>query len=215
MVYLIGESLIHDIGGSAKRFHPNRSGSKAAAMNQLASRGQLRMSYLRWALVTVPAIVFLGFLSGKASQSGFGNPWFDALVKPAIMPPGWAFGAAWTVLYIMLGLALAMVLNARGNRFRGYAVILFIVAFVLNLGWSPLFFAAHKVVAALILILFIFVFALATTIAFGRVRAAAAWLMVPYLGWLCFAGLLNFQIHQFNPNAETLVPPPASTQIAI
>ena len=184
-------------------------------MNQLASRGQLRMSYLRWALVTVPAIVFLGFLSGRASQSGFGNPWFDALAKPAIMPPGWAFGAAWTVLYVFLGLALAMVLNARGNRFRGYAVALFAAAFLLNLGWSPLFFAMHRVLAAFVLIVFMFVFAAAATIAFGRVRTAAAWLMVPYLGWLCFAGLLNYQIHVLNPNAETLVPPPSHTQIAI
>ena len=184
-------------------------------MNQLASRGQLRMSYLRWALVTVPAVVFLGFLSGRASQSGFGNPWFDALVKPALMPPGWAFGAAWTVLYITLGVALAMILNARRNPKRGVAVALFAVALLLNLGWSPLFFAAHKVVAALILIAFMFAFAVATTIAFGRVRTAAAWLMVPYLGWLCFAALLNYQIHVLNPNAETLVPRPASTQIAI
>ena len=179
-------------------------------MNQLASRGQLRMSYVRWALVTVPALVFLGFLSGRASQSGFGNPWFDALVKPAIMPPGWAFGLAWTILYIMFGLALAMVLNARGNRFRWIAVTLFVVAFALNLAWSPLFFAAHKVVAALILIACMFVFAFATTIAFGRVRAAAAWLMVPYLGWLCFAAIAQFSDSPASiPNAETLVPPPA------
>ena len=44
-------------------------------MNGIASRGQLRLSYLRWALVTVPAIVFLGFLSGQLANSGYGNRW--------------------------------------------------------------------------------------------------------------------------------------------
>ena len=63
-------------------------------MNEIASPGQLRLAYLRWALVTVPVIVLLGFLSGQLANSGFGNRWFDALEKPALMPPGWAFGVA-------------------------------------------------------------------------------------------------------------------------
>jgi translocator protein len=184
-------------------------------MSELASASQLRMSYLRWALVTVPGVMFLGFLSGRASQSGYGNPWFDALIKPAIMPPGWLFGVAWSILYVMLGLALAMILNARGNRYRGYAVALFAVAFVLNLAWSPLFFAAHQVVAAFVLLLFMLIFAILTTIAFGQVRTAAAWLMVPYLMWLCFAGILNWQVHELNPDAERLAPAGPSTQIDV
>jgi len=182
-------------------------------MTELASASQLRMSYLRWALVTVPGVLFLGFLSGRASQSGDGNPWFDALVKSPLMPPGWLFGVAWSVLYVLIGLAFAMVLNARGNRHRRMAIVLFAIAFALNLGWSPLFFAMHRVLAAFVLILFMFVFAFATTIAFGRVRTAASWLMVPYLGWLCFAAILNWQTHVLNTNAETLAPKGPSTQI--
>jgi hypothetical protein len=89
-------------------------GGEALPMNQIASPGQLRLAYLRWALVTVPVIVLLGFLSGKFANSGFGNRWFDALEKPALMPPGWAFGAAWTVLYILMGLAFAMILHGGG-----------------------------------------------------------------------------------------------------
>jgi len=184
-------------------------------MSQLASRGQLRMSYVRWALVTAPAVVFLGFVSGRIGGSGAGNRWFDALAKPDIQPPDWVFGATWSILYVTLGLALAMVLNARGARFRGYAVALFTVQFVANLAWSPLFFAAHQVLLAFVLILFMLAFAIATTIAFGRVRRAAAWMMVPYLVWLSFASVLNWQTHVLNPNAETLVPAQPATQIAL
>jgi translocator protein len=184
-------------------------------MSELASSGQIRMSFVRWALVSVPATIFLGFLSGRVSNSGFGNPWYDALVKPAIQPPGWAFGVAWSVLYAMLGLALAMVLNARGNRYRGYAIALFAVSFVANLAWSPLFFAAHQVFAAFFLILFMLAFAIATTIAFDRVRKAAAWLMLPYLLWLSFAAILNWQTHTLNPDAETLAPAGPVTQIDV
>ena len=184
-------------------------------MSELASRGQLRMSFVRWALLTVPLLEFLGFLSGILSQSGNGNRWFDALAKPAIMPPGWVFGVAWSILYALLGIALAMILNARSARYRPHAIALFVVQLVANLSWSPLFFAAHQVTAAFVLILAILGFAIATTFAFGRVRSAAAWLMVPYLVWLSFASILNWQTHTRNPNAETLVPERAHTQIEL
>ena len=87
-------------------------------MNQIASQGQLRLAFLRWALVTVPAIEFLGFLSGYLSNSGYENRWFYTLAKPDLMPPGWAFGVAWTILYFFMALALAMILHARGARGR-------------------------------------------------------------------------------------------------
>src|SRR3546814_15569508 len=87
-------------------------------MTGIASRAQLRMSFLRYALVTIPLVLLLGTLSGRASGNGYGNPWFDALVKPEAMPPGWVFAAVWTLLYIWLGLVLAMILNSRGAERR-------------------------------------------------------------------------------------------------
>ena len=182
-------------------------------MSELASRGQLRAAYWRWALVTVPLAVVPGFIAGALSNSGAGNRWYDLLEKPWFQPPNWAFPVAWSALYIMLGLAVALVLNARGSRYRGYAVALFVVAFLLNLTWSPVFFGLHRPTLALAIIVGMFAAALATTIAFGRVRKAAAWLMVPYLGWLVFAGLLNWEIIRLNPGAEGLVVEPGGTQI--
>jgi translocator protein len=184
-------------------------------MGGIASKEQLRMSFLRWALVTVPAIVFLGFLSGRLSNSGYGNRWFDALSRPEIVPPGWVFGLVWTILYILLGVALAMILFARGARGRGTALGLFGVQLALNLAWTPLFFGAHQVSLALVLIVVILTLAIATTFAFASIRKAAAWLMVPYMVWLSFASILTFQIDRMNPDAETLVPEAPSTQIQL
>ena len=182
-------------------------------MSEIATQGQLRMSYWRWAMVTVPAILLLGSLSGILSNSGYGNRWFAALDLPAITPPGWVFATVWPILYIGLGLSLAMVLHARGAKGRGFALLLFFVQLAANFAWSPLFFGQHQVTIALYLIIFILMVTVATAIAFAPIRRAAAWLLAPYILWLCFAALLNFQIDQRNPNAETLVPAAASTQI--
>ena len=184
-------------------------------MRGIASPAQLRMSFLRYALVTVPLILLLGISSGKASGSGFGNAWFDALIKPAFMPPGWVFGLAWTLLYIALGLALALILHARGARGRGLALGLFGAQLLLNFAWSPIFFALHKVDLAFLVLLAMLALSVAVTLLFARIRVAAAWLMVPYVGWLIFASLLTWQIDALNPDAEQLVPLRGSTEIAL
>ena len=182
-------------------------------MNEIASPGQLRLAYLRWSLLTVPAIVLLGFLSGRLANSGYGNRWFDALEKPALMPPGWLFGVAWTILYILMGLALAIVLHARGAKGRGPAIVLFLVQLLMNLAWSPLFFRAHQVGSALMLILALIVVVAITIWLFTRIRRVAGLLLLPYLAWLAFASFLNYELERLNPDAETLVAPALSTQI--
>ncbi|HWJ69906.1 MAG TPA: TspO/MBR family protein [Sphingobium sp.] len=182
-------------------------------MNGIASVGQLRASLLRWMLVTVPAIEFFGMISGFLSNSGYGNRWFAMLDKPAFTPPGFVFAIAWSVIYLLIALALAVILHARGARGRGLAITLFLVQLLCNYAWSPLFFAAHEVTLAFYLILVILALAVITTVLFARIRPIAAWLMLPYLAWLAFASVLAFGIDQRNPDAETLVAPAVRTQI--
>lgn len=184
-------------------------------MREIASRGQLRMAVLRWVLVVVPAIVLLGFLSGRLANSSPNNGWYAMLAKPAAMPPTALFGIAWTVLYILIGVAFALVIAARGARWRGPAILLFLLQLVLNLGWAPLFFALHKVDAALILLVVLFLVAAAASALFALVRPVAGALMIPYLLWLLFAAYLNFEIGRLNPNAQTLAPRGSSTQIRL
>ncbi|HEX6375912.1 MAG TPA: TspO/MBR family protein [Allosphingosinicella sp.] len=184
-------------------------------MTALASRAQLRMSFLRYALVTVPLIVLLGTVSGRIAGAGYGNGWFDALQKPAIMPPGWAFGAAWGLLYILLGLALALILHARGARGRAAALALFVLQLLLNFAWPAIFFAYHEVGAAFWTIIVMILLSAAAAILFWRIRRAAALLMLPYLAWLGFAALLTWQIAALNPDAAELAPGGSTTDIAL
>ena len=182
-------------------------------MTGIASRAQLRMSFLRYALVLVPLILLLGTLSGRASNSGYSNAWFAALDKPAAMPPGWVFPVAWTTLYILLGLSAAMILHARGARGRRLVLILFAVQMALNYLWSPLFFAWHQTVAALIVILAMIGLSAAVAALLWWIRKPAALLMLPYLAWLCFAAGLTFEIIRLNPDAAELVPGGSSSDI--
>ncbi len=181
-------------------------------MSEIASRGQLRMSFVRWALVTVPAVILLGFLSAGVSGSGATGSWYVALEKPVLQPPGIVFPIAWTILYTLMGLALAMIITARGARGRARAIGFFAAQLAVNLIWSPVFFGMHRISLAFLILTFMFALSLATVAAFRKVRPRAALLMLPYLAWIVFAGYLNWEIIRLNPNAEALAPGGARTQ---
>jgi len=153
------------------------------------------------AIVTIMAIELLGGASGWLSQSGYGNPWFDALQKPSFMPPGYLFGIVWPILYAMLGIALALILTQPPSDQRKLGLTLFLVQMILNFGWSPLFFAAHDITLAKLVIIVMVVLAAAAAVIFYRLRPAAGLLMVPYLCWLLFATTLNAGIEKLNPGA--------------
>ena len=168
-------------------------------MTELASPGQLRASLLRWSLFLAPLLLLLGTISGMMSNSGENNFWFAGLEKPAIYPPPATFGIVWTVLYLLMGVALAMVVTARGAPGRTLAMGVFVVQFLLNLAWSPVFFGMQLLVPGFYLLLAIDVAVLLTVVLFYRVRPLAAWLLVPYLAWVLFAAVLNWQFVQANP----------------
>lgn len=171
-------------------------------MSEIASPGQLRAAFVRWALFVVPGILFLGFFSGQLAGSGEGNFWFAGLTKPSLYPPPQAFGIVWSLLYLMMGIALTLVITARGAPGRGAAIIAFVVQLALNLAWSPLFFGAHKIGAALGLLVVLDLAIVATIVLFRKVRPLAAWLLLPYLAWALFATVLNWQFLEANPDAD-------------
>lgn len=167
-------------------------------MNVLASKGQLQASLLRWSLFLVPLIVLLGFAGGQ-----MGSPdtlWFRNLVKPAIFPPPALFGIIWTILYVMIGFALALIASAWGADGRGIAIIAFVLHFVGNLAWTAVFFGMQNIIGGLAVLGYAVVTLLIVLVLFWRVRRLAAVLLLPYLAWASFATALNYQFLAENPD---------------
>jgi tryptophan-rich sensory protein len=167
-------------------------------MNLLASKAQLRASFLRWALFTVPLILLVGFVSGQLG--GPDTPWFQSLAKPAIYPPPAVFGIVWSILFTMIGLAVAMVASAWGARGRAFGIIAFVIHFPITLAWTPVFFGMQNMQAALIVLGAAIVTLLVVIVAFWRVRKLAAVLLVPYFAWVCFATVLTYAFIVENPD---------------
>ncbi len=184
-------------------------------MNRLASPAQLRASFIRWALFLVPLVVLLGLGSGVVGGSTAESPWFAALDKPATFPPPATFGIVWTTLYALMGLAFAMVCSAWGARWRVAAIVAFVVQLAVNLAWSPVFFGAHQITTALYVIVALDVLVLVTVWLFWKVRKTAALLLLPYLAWILFATVLNWQFLDLNRDLDGAEGPGAVQRIAL
>jgi benzodiazapine receptor len=128
--------------------------------------------------------------------------WYLTLQKPSFNPPGWVFGPVWTVLYVLMGIALYLIWQ-KGSGSEGYtrALVLFFTQLVLNAAWSFIFFGARAVLPAFIEITLLWILIVGTIVAFREISPAAAWLLVPYVLWVTFAAILNYSIWRLNSGA--------------
>lgn len=120
------------------------------------------------------------------------STWYADLEKPPGTPPNSVFGPVWSVLFALMGIALALVWHrGRPPEAKTNALVWFGIQFALNLAWTPFFFGLRQMGIALGIILALIV-AVAVTIAkFRKVDPIAPWLLVPYLLWVCYATYLN------------------------
>ncbi len=158
-------------------------------------------SWKTTAKYAVPAILVAGFLSGWLSGFSDHNPWYTALRKPALVPPGPVFGFAWLLLYTTIALSYSLIMELPPTKQRRNILFLFGLVLGLNLVWSPVFFGAHDIGVAKYLNLIMALVLSATIWLAFRLRQLAALLLLPYLAWLAFATFLVVGIANLNPEA--------------
>lgn len=124
--------------------------------------------------------------------------WYAGLDKPWFNPPNWIFGPVWTILYVLMGVALYLVWTSQSKRGKRRAFALFGIQLFLNTAWSIVFFGLHTPWAAVGIIALLLIFIIITMIEFRRFSRIAMYLLVPYLAWVSFASLLNISIAVLN-----------------
>lgn len=157
--------------------------------------------------MTVPrrqsVTIFLGWLLLVAlvAMSGVLTPpgaWYAELDKPPLTPPDWLFPVAWTTLYLMMAIA-AWRVTLRVSAAERFTVLWpFVAQLAANGLWSILFFGMHWIFVALADLLLLWGLIVLTIRRFARVSSLAAWLLVPYLVWVSFAGYLNAALGGLN-----------------
>lgn len=125
--------------------------------------------------------------------------WYANLNKPSFNPPNWIFGPVWTFLYITMGIAAYLIWQTGlDNKPVKIALAIFIIQLFFNSIWSIAFFGYKSPFAGLVIIILLWIAIVATITAFSKISIPAMVLLIPYLLWVSFAGILNYNIYILN-----------------
>jgi benzodiazapine receptor len=126
--------------------------------------------------------------------------WYQTLTRPSFSPPNWLFGPVWITLYLLMGIAIALVRQRKNMKGAVQsATTLFVVHLAANAVWSPIFFGAKNIPLAFINIGFIWVSLILLIFRFYAIEKKSAYLLLPYLAWISFATVLNYHFWLLNP----------------
>lgn len=125
--------------------------------------------------------------------------WYSTLNKPFFAPPNWLFGPVWITLYLLMGISLYLVWSkGLDDRAVKIGIALFAIQLVLNAAWSPVFFGLHALRLSFYVIIAMWFFIMLTIVRFHSISKPAAYLLIPYIGWVSIATVLNYFIMILN-----------------
>jgi len=125
--------------------------------------------------------------------------WYASLEKPAFQPPNWLFFPVWTTLYTLMGIAAFLVWRkGLGQRQVRVALGIFAIQLALNTAWTIIFFGLYSLFGAVIAIVFLWIAILINIVTFWRISKVAGALLIPYILWVSFAGILNYSVWMLN-----------------
>lgn len=148
-------------------------------------------------IISILIPLLIGSL-GSFFTSNSVDTWYKQLIKPSFNPPNWLFGPVWTILFILIGISFYLVWKQNFANRKNIAIGIYSVQLFLNLLWSLLFFGLKSPFLAFIEIVVLWIVILLNIIVFYRIKKEAGLLLVPYLVWVSFAGILNYFIFSLN-----------------
>ena len=151
------------------------------------------------AILQVSPLLF-GGISGLTTRKEI-DSWYSKLNAPAIKPPNYLFGPVWTTLYLMMGYASTIIYKS-DHPLKTQALSVYIAQLLLNIMWTPIFFGKHNLSAALVNIVALDVTVLYTIKLFLDVDVTAGYLLLPYMAWISFATVLNFEFLRLNKDKK-------------
>jgi benzodiazapine receptor len=156
------------------------------------------------AAIGLTLLPHLGGLLGGLITRNQVKQWYENLDRPSWRPPNWAFGPVWTTLYTMMGYSSYLVYRDGLGQSRDRALALYASQLLLNWLWTPIFFSYHKLGLASAEITLLLANIGLCIGAFYPINRTAAYLLIPYLGWVSLATSLTYSIWQRNKNKRNI-----------
>ncbi len=152
---------------------------------------------IKWKQLIISILISLGIggLSGFITKDSMET--FENLNKPMLSPPSIVFPIVWGILFLLMGIS-AYLIYVNKSEYRKPALIIYGIQLVINFFWSIIFFNAQQYLFAFIWLIILLIAIIIMIVLFYKVKPAAAFLQIPYILWVSFAGYLNLMIYLLN-----------------
>lgn len=145
--------------------------------------------------IAIPLLV--GSIASAITRDGMRT--FAVLEKPPYAPPAWLFPIAWTILYVLMGISSYLILTAEAEKEqKENAMMLYWYQLAVNFLWPTFFFHFEWYLFSFLWIILLGILVLFMILRFAKIDKRAAYLNIPYLIWLVYAGYLNLGIWWLN-----------------
>jgi len=159
----------------------------------MEQKNERYMKIATWVVFYVGTVV-------AASSAGLWDikGYYSELTSPSFAPPNWLFGPVWTILYIFVATIGYRLVYMAEDAWKPLLIALWTLQYALNTIWTPVFFGAYNLGAALIYIVALDIVILAFIVLMWKRDRISAYLAIPYLAWVSFASLLNASFWMLN-----------------
>jgi len=149
-------------------------------------------------IISVLIALGVGGLSALITSSSMDI--YDEIVKPELAPPGFLFPIVWGVLFVLMGISAAIVYNKTKTRksIANTGLGVYALQLAVNFFWSILFFNLRAFLFSFVWLILLWILIIIMIIRFLKISPLAAYLQIPYLIWVTFAGYLNYMIYVLN-----------------
>lgn len=152
---------------------------------------------IQWKPLIVSLIISLGVGALSAAASMNSKDVYAMLNKPPLSPPAIVFPIVWTILFILMGISAYLIFVSNSSNKKS-ALTVYAVQLIVNFFWPILFFGQHAYLFSFFWLLLLWVLVIVMIVQFYRIKPLAAYLQIPYLLWVTFAGYLNIMIYFLN-----------------
>ena len=148
-------------------------------------------------IIAVAIPLFVGLLAGLLTREATKS--FASLNQPFLSPPAWLFPVAWTILYVLMGIASYRIwVSVTTYEKRKSALTLYAIQLAFNFFWPIIFFNLEEYLFAFVWIIILWCLIFLTKQKFAQIDAIAGYLLIPYLAWVAFASYLNIGVWLLN-----------------
>ncbi len=164
----------------------------------------MKKRYFIIPIITIAICLLMGYLAGISVKAD-NFSWYNSLNRSPLNPPNIMFPIAWSILYILMGISIAIIINKYideqdleiKKKIKNY-IFLFIIQFILNMFWTYIFFGLKSPLFGFIEIIILDILIIITIIKFKSISKAASYILIPYILWCLFASYLTLHVLIFN-----------------